>query len=133
MILLSYLLGKWAVRKGKVFKINGLDSLIIASIGQITADLPQGNDLTGAKYHIVTKGCWTHQATKNILTNLNLDIAAISCYHHITDLQFEEINSAITMADRKNIAANYGLCIKKPILDLLKREWNLQTLQDVYH
>ncbi|PKY54523.1 hypothetical protein RhiirA4_282095, partial [Rhizophagus irregularis] len=70
------------LEKGKIFKINGQDSLIIASIGQITADLPQGNDLTGVKRHIAVKGCRSCQATRDIFTNPNLDIAAISRYHH---------------------------------------------------
>ncbi|UZO13261.1 uncharacterized protein OCT59_004765 [Rhizophagus irregularis] len=85
------------LEKGKIFKINGQDSLIIASIGQITADLPQGNDLTGVKRHIAVKGCRSCQATRDIFTNPNLDIAAISRYHHVTDTQFEEINLATTI------------------------------------
>ncbi|PKK59460.1 hypothetical protein RhiirC2_794808 [Rhizophagus irregularis] len=121
------------LEKGKIFKINGQDSLIIASIGQITADLPQGNDLTGVKRHIAVKGCRSCQATRDIFTNPNLDIAAISHYHHFTDTQFEEINLATTIVGQKSIATNYGLCTKKSILDHLKRERHLQTPQDVYH
>lgn len=121
------------LEKGKIFKINGQDSLIIASIGQITADLPQGNDLTGVKRHIAVKGCRSCQATRDIFTNPNLDIAAISRYHHVTDTQFEEINLATTIVGQKSIATNYGLCTKKSILDHLKRERHLQTPQDVYH
>lgn len=118
---------------GKIFEINGQRSLVIASIGQIMADLPQGNDLTGVKRHGATKGCRSCQATKDSFTDTNLDIAVLSRYHHNTEIQFREINLAITATERKNIATNYGLHTKKPILDFLIRERYLQTPQDIYH
>lgn len=37
------------LEKGKIMNIQGIKSFIIASLGDITADLPQGNDLVGVK------------------------------------------------------------------------------------
>ncbi|GBC04679.1 hypothetical protein RclHR1_05800006 [Rhizophagus clarus] len=37
------------------------------------------------------------------------------------------------MTRRKEIAAEYGLCIQPSILDKLKRERHLQSPHDVYH
>ncbi|RGB27561.1 hypothetical protein C1646_768954, partial [Rhizophagus diaphanus] len=86
--------------------------------------LPQGNDLTGVKCHGATKGCRSCQVTKDSFTDTNLDIAAISRYHHNTEIQFREINLAITTTEQKNVATNYGLHTKKPILDFLITEGN---------
>ncbi|PKK40459.1 hypothetical protein RhiirC2_805424 [Rhizophagus irregularis] len=50
--------------QGKLMEVNGQDAWVIASLGVITADLPQGNDMMYQQ----------HQR-----------------YHHITDDQFKEI------------------------------------------
>ncbi|PKK58902.1 hypothetical protein RhiirC2_720184 [Rhizophagus irregularis] len=97
--------------------INKMKQLEKASIGQITADLPQGNDLTGVKRHIAVKGCRSCQATRDIFTNPNLDIAAISHYHHFTDTQFEEINLATTIVEPS--------CIKKLDLSTIQQRCNV--------
>ncbi|CAG8536225.1 42284_t:CDS:2 [Gigaspora margarita] len=77
----------------------GSKSLVIASLGDVTADLPQGNDLVGIKRHGATIG-----------------------YHMVP-----------TITRCKEIATEYGLHIKLPILDKLKREKHLQLLHDIYH
>jgi hypothetical protein len=121
------------LEKGKIFEIQGERCLVIASIGQITADLPQGNDLASVKRHGAIKGCRSCQATKNTLTASNLDIPLIARYHHITDELYNEMDAMPTITDRQNFATEHGLKIQKSILDLLKRERSLQTPQDVYH
>ncbi|KAF0514529.1 hypothetical protein F8M41_017575 [Gigaspora margarita] len=121
------------LEKEKIMDIKGIESLVIASFGDVTAYLPQGNDLVGVKRHGATRGCRTCNATKDSWTSNNINLALISRYHHLTNIQFDEILAASTITRRKEIAAEYGLHIKLPILDKLKRERHLQSPHDIYH
>jgi hypothetical protein len=78
--------------------------LVIASLGDVTADLPQGNDAVGVKRHSANKGCRTCNTTKDSLTSNNLDLPFISRYHHQTDEQFKETFAASKITERKEIA-----------------------------
>ena len=121
------------LEKGKIMNIQGNKCLIIASLGDITADLPQGNDLVGVKRHGANKGCRTCSVSKDSSTFADLDLRLISRYHLQSDEQFEEISAASTITERKAIATKYGLQLRPSILDKLKRERHLQSPQDVYH
>lgn len=121
------------LERGKVFEVQGKRCLVIASIGQITADLPQGNDLASIKRHGATRGCRSCQTAKNNFTTSDLDISLITRYHHITDELYNEMEEMGTMTERKNFATKYGLRIQRSVLDLLKRERSLQTPLDAYH
>jgi hypothetical protein len=121
------------LERGKVFEVQGKRCLVIASVGQITADLPQRNDLANIKHHGATRGCRSCQASKNNFTTSDLDISLITRYHHITDELYNEMEAMRTMTERKNFATKYRLRIQRPVLDLLKREQSLQTLLDIYH
>ncbi|RGB31937.1 hypothetical protein C1646_604847, partial [Rhizophagus diaphanus] len=50
------------LENGIIMDIQGNKSLVIASLGDVTADLPQGNDLTGVKRHGAIRGCHTCNA-----------------------------------------------------------------------
>ena len=121
------------LEKGKIMNIQGSECVVIASLGDTTADLPQGNDLVGVKRHGANRGCRTCYAEKNSLTSNGLDVQLISRYHHQSDKQFKEISEALTITERKAIATKYGLKLYPSILDQLKRERHLQSPQDVYH
>ena len=110
------------LEKGKVMSIQGNECIVIASLGDITTDLPQGNDLVGMKRHGANKGCRTCNVTKDSLTSNSLDLQLISHYHHQSDKQFKEISEALTITESKAIAAKYGLKLHPSILDQLKRE-----------
>lgn len=121
------------LEKGILMNVQGIDCWVIVSLGCVTADLPQGNDLAGVKRHGAIRGCRTCLATKENSTDLVLDVASISRYHHITDSQFEDIFMASTLRQQNNIAKEYGLQTRLPILDQLQRERHLQSPQDIYH
>src|SRR5438034_259887 len=89
--------------------------------------------MVGVKRHGAKRGCRTCNVTKDSLTSNSLDLQLISRYHHQSDKQFEEISEALTITERKAIAAEYGLRLHPPILDQLKRERHLQSPQDIYH
>src|SRR5436190_6398534 len=105
------------LEKGKIMIIQGNECFVIASLGDTTADLPQGNDMVGVKRHGAKRGCRTCNVTKDSLTSNSLDLQLISRYHHQSDKQFEEISEALTITERKAIAAEYGLRLHPPILD----------------
>jgi hypothetical protein len=121
------------LERGTLMNVQGRDCRIVASIGSVMADLPQGNDLVGVKRHNAIRGCRTCLVTKEKATDDNLDIPSISRYHHITNAQFEAIFAASTLKQRGDIARKYGLHTSLPILDLLQRERHLQSPQDIYH
>jgi hypothetical protein len=100
------------LEKGRIMDVRGNKSLVIASIGDVTADLPQGNDLAGVKRHGATRGCCTCNATKDSWTSNNLDLSLIARYKHLTDKQFEEISAAPTITRCREIATEHGLRIQ---------------------
>ncbi|RGB28743.1 hypothetical protein C1646_767422 [Rhizophagus diaphanus] len=64
-------------KQGKLIKVNGQDAWVIASLGVITADLPQGNDMA--------------------------DLQKTSRYHHVTDDQFKEILQESSASAKKHL------------------------------
>ncbi|GES72461.1 hypothetical protein GLOIN_2v1790940 [Rhizophagus clarus] len=103
--------------QGKLMEVNGQDAWVIASLGVVTADLPQGNDMCGVLRHNANKGCRT----------------STSRYHHITDDQFKEIFNEPATTRQRRLCTEFGLRTRPSILDRLLRERHLQTPQDVYH
>ncbi|KAF0382168.1 serine/threonine protein kinase [Gigaspora margarita] len=94
------------LEKRIMMNVQGYQCLIIASLSNVTANLPQGNDLAGVKRHSAIRGC--HD-------------------------QFKEISVALPITKRKELTTKYGLHLQPPILDRLKRERHLQCPHDVYH
>lgn len=121
------------LEQGTIMKVNGQDAWVIAGLGVVTADLPQGNDLTGVKRHNAFKGCRTCTVSQESYTDTEQDVPAISRYHHIVNTQFEEISQENIVSRQRELSKEYGLRSQPCILDELKRERHLQTPQDVYH
>ncbi|CAB4384513.1 unnamed protein product [Rhizophagus irregularis] len=121
------------LEKGKVMTVQGQDAWIIAGLGVVTADLPQGNDMTGVLRHNANKGCRICKTTKESLSAHNQDIVTTLRYHHITDEEILKISHETIMSRRDQLCTEYGLRSLPSILDKLKRERHLQTPQDVYH
>src|ERR1043166_6568816 len=110
-------------------KINGQNAWIIASLGVVTSDLLQGNDMVGVLRHNANRGCRTCIISKNFLTDKTQNIPKILRYHHLTNEILNENNISV----KKQLSTKYGLRLKCSILDKLKRERHLQTPQDIYH
>ncbi|EXX57793.1 uncharacterized protein OCT59_022232 [Rhizophagus irregularis] len=89
--------------------------------------------MTGVLRHNANKGCHTCKITKESLSAHNQNIVTILHYHHITDEEILKISHEIIMPRRNQLCIEYGLQSLPSILDKLKRERHLQTLQDVYH
>ncbi|RIB12378.1 hypothetical protein C2G38_2200800 [Gigaspora rosea] len=98
-----------SLESGQIMNIQGQKYWVIASLGVVTVNLPQGNDLAGVKRHNANK------------------------YQHITNNQFHEIVSAKSMQEHKLVATKYGLYNSIPILSQLIWDQHLQTPQDIYH
>jgi hypothetical protein len=121
------------LEQGKVMNIQGQDIWVIASIGVVTADLPQGNDLTGVLRQNANKGCRNCTISKDSFTDFNQDLALTSRYHHLTNAKFLLISAETVTSRKKQLCTEYGLKLQPSILDELKRERHLQTPQDIYH
>ena len=121
------------LEQGKVMNIQGQDVWVIASIGVVTADLPQGNDLTGVLRQNANKGCRNCTTGKGSFTDSNQDVALTSRYHHLTDSEFSLISAEIVPFRKNQLSWEYGLKLQPSILDELKRERHLQTPPDIYH
>jgi hypothetical protein len=118
--------------QGQLMKVQGQDAWVVAGLGVVTADLPQGNDMVGALRHNAIIGCRTCSIPHKFLTSWQ-DISEISRYHHITDGQFNEILQENSVSIKRELCTKYGLKSNPSILDELKRERHLQTPQDIYH
>lgn len=112
---------------------HGEEVFISGGLGMYTADLPQGNDLTGIQRHNAYYGCRSCEVSQDDLTNLLFDIQANGRYCHLTDYQFQMIKQAPTKSSKETIAKQHGLRYHKNILDHLIRNWHIQTPQDPYH
>ncbi|UZO08524.1 uncharacterized protein OCT59_028778 [Rhizophagus irregularis] len=112
---------------------HGEEVFISGGLGMCTADLPQGNDLTGIRRHNAYYGCCSCEVSQDDLTNLLFDIQANGRYCHLTDYQFQMIKQAPTKSSKETIAKQHGLCYHKNILDHLIRNRHIQTPQDPYH
>ncbi|GET61453.1 hypothetical protein GLOIN_2v1790940 [Rhizophagus irregularis DAOM 181602=DAOM 197198] len=97
------------LEKGKVMTVQGQDAWIIAGLGVVTADLPQGNDLTGVLRHNANKGCRTCKTTKESLSAHNQDIVTTLRYHHITDEEILKISHETIMSRRDQLCMEYVL------------------------
>ena len=89
--------------------VQGQNAWVIASLGVVTADLPQGNDLVEVLRHNATKGCRTCTISQKLFTDYTQDISKISRYHHITNDQFNEILNENNISAKKQLSTKYGL------------------------
>jgi len=98
----------------KIMDVQGTKGIVFASLGDVTADLPQGNDLARIKRHGATRGIEPVMPPK-IPGQLTI---LISCV--ITILQ-TEIAAAPTITRCKEIATSYRLRIQcsKTLVEVL--------------
>jgi hypothetical protein len=125
------------LEKGVAMTMNNETVWVIASIGLVTADMPQGNDLCDVKKQGALYGCRNCLTPKDHLTDDSFDKIHFSRFHHITKEHFIELQRLIdqnaTKTEIKNFAIRYGLRSKPGVLSVLSRDRHLQTPQDAYH
>ncbi|CAG8857417.1 37201_t:CDS:1, partial [Gigaspora margarita] len=125
------------LEKGIPMNIAGQDIWIIAALGVITADLPQGNDLADTKRHSGNQGCRSCLVPKERLGDIGFDIKLNARYHHITNKKIDKLKELIQRgAPQKTVndyCTEHGLSEHQSILNHLTRNRHLQTPQDAYH
>src|SRR5438552_2329969 len=104
--------------------INNNQIWVLGGLGLTTADLPQGNDLAGTL---------RHKATRNNLTNLSFDVAKHGRYHHLTDIEFENLQNTPIISQKNILASSLGLGLIPNPLDQLIRDCHTSTPQDIFH
>jgi len=125
------------LERGVVMKIGEEDVWVVAGVGLVTADLPQGNSLADIKQQGASRGCRMCMAPQNRLTDNTYDTIDNARFHHITEQLFEQlqrlINQNASQTEINTFRVQYGLCSKPGILSSLSRDRHLQTPQDAYH
>ncbi|CAB4427546.1 unnamed protein product [Rhizophagus irregularis] len=121
------------LEKGKIINIQGEDTLVVAGLGLVTADLPQGNDLTGVMRHNAKKGCRFCMIEEHESLKSFDDLSKELRYHQLMDREFEKILSSNSLTEQKVLCSELGLKNQKPVLDDLMFDRLLQTPHDIYH
>src|SRR5581483_4077006 len=125
------------LEKGILMNINGKEMWVIAALGVVTADLPQGNDLADTKRHGGNFGCRSCLAPKERLSDYTFDIKLNARYNHLTDkkiIQLKELErSNVSQKVINDYCTEHGLSRHPSILNKLIRDRHLQTPQDAYH
>ncbi|CAB4445399.1 unnamed protein product [Rhizophagus irregularis] len=121
------------LEKGKIINIQGEDTLVVAGLGFVTADLPQGNDLAGVMRHNAKKGCRFCMIEKHESLKSFDDLSKELRYHQLMDREFEKILSSNSLTEQKVLCSELGLKNQKPVLDDLMFDRLLQTPHDIYH
>jgi hypothetical protein len=122
------------LQHGIVMKIGEEEVWVTGGLGLTTADLPQGNDLTGILRQNANHGCRTCEVFKDNLTEMDYDIKKYGRYHHLTDNYFDYLQQLHDVPSLQTaFAKEHGLCIKPNVLDQLFRDRHTQTPQDAFH
>ena len=83
------------LEKGIMMNMNNESIWVIASIGLVTADMPQGNDLGDVKKQGALYGCRNCLTPKDHLTDNTFDRIRFSHFHHITQERFIDLQRLI--------------------------------------
>ena len=125
------------LEKGVAMDMDNETVWVITSIGLVTADMPQGNDLCDVKKQGALYGCRNCLVPKDRLTDNTFDRIRGARFHHVTNEHFVQlqtlIDQGVTKAEINNFARRYGLRSKQGVLSSLSRDRHLQTPQDAYH
>ncbi|RGB25373.1 hypothetical protein C1646_771828, partial [Rhizophagus diaphanus] len=106
---------------------------ITGGLGDITADLPEGNEQAGIKNHNAKHGYRICTIDYDELYDMSFDLAAGGRYHHNTTLQFEALNNVRTQAERDLLSMQYGIRDKPSIFDNIFRVRHLQYPHYAFH
>ncbi|CAB4410739.1 unnamed protein product [Rhizophagus irregularis] len=121
------------LERGFLMTIDNQQVWISGGLGITTADLPQGNDLAGTLRHNATHGCRTCKASRDDLTDISFDISKHGRYHHLTDIEFENIQCLPNRSQKHALASSLGLRLIPNPLDQLIRDRHISTPQDIFH
>lgn len=121
------------LERGFLMTIDNNQVWVSGGLGLTTADLPQGNDLAGTLRHNATYGCRTCKASRDDLTDISFDVAKHGRYHHLTNIEFEDIQNLTTISRKNALATSFGLRLFPNPLDQLTRDRHVSTPQDIFH
>jgi hypothetical protein len=121
------------LEEGIPMYVHGQEYLITGGLGIVTADLPQGNDLSGTKRHGANFGCRNCFANKENFTDNNFDIIAKARYlHEIIEL-INKRNLIESLSRKLEFNTKYGLSKKPSPFSVLQFDPFTQIPQDAYH
>ncbi len=121
------------LEKGFSIDVNNKRIWVTGGLGDITSDLPEGNEQAGIKNHNANYGCRMCTINHDELNDMSFDIIAEARYHHKTSLQFAELSNAQTRNERELLSQQYGIRDKPSIFDNVIRDRHLQCPHDAFH
>jgi hypothetical protein len=121
------------LEKGKIINIQGKDTLVVAGLELITADLLQGNDLAGVMRHNSKRGCRICMIEEHDSLKSFDDLSKELRYHQLMDNEFNKILNSNLLTEQKVLCSKLRLKNQKPVLDNLMFDRLLQTPHDIYH
>src|SRR6185369_3015973 len=86
------------LEKGVKMTSLGQEVWVIAGLGSVTADLPQGNIHASVKNHGGIRGSRSCKASRESLTNSSFDILENARYHHLTNIEITRIDQETGIA-----------------------------------
>src|SRR5205807_8194485 len=125
------------LEKGITMNMDNEMVWVITSIGLVTADMPQGNDLCDVKKQDALYGCRNCLVPNDRLTDNTFDRIRGARFHQVTNEHFVQlqtlIDQGVTKAEINNFARRYGLRTNQGALSSFSRDRHHQTPQDAYH
>ena len=101
------------LEKGVTMDMKNETVWVIASIGLVTADMPQGNDLCDVKKQGTLYGCRNCLVPKDRLTDNTFYRIHGAHFYRVTNEHFVQLQTLIdqdmTKAEINNFAQRYGL------------------------
>ena len=97
------------LEKGKIIDIQGKNTLVVAGLGLVTADLPQGNDLVAVMRHNAKRGCRSCIIEEHDCSKSFSDLSKELRYHQLMDNEFEKILNSNSLTEQKSLCSNLGL------------------------
>ena len=111
------------LEKGVAMNMNDETVWVVASIGLVTADMPQGNDLCDVKKQGALYGCRNCLVPKDRLTDNTFDRIRGARFHHVTNEYFVQLQTLIdqhvTKAEIDNFTRRRGLRSRPGVLSSL--------------
>ncbi|CAG8656942.1 1205_t:CDS:1, partial [Diversispora eburnea] len=97
------------LENGIPMKINNIEYLIIDSLGVVTADLLQGNDLCGIKQHGANHGCHNCLVPREQLSDKNYNhLQNVHYFHQIKKLR-QQYNLLKSVQEKKDFVTRHGI------------------------
>ncbi|PKC56990.1 hypothetical protein RhiirA1_473195 [Rhizophagus irregularis] len=121
------------LENGFTVVINNKPIWITGGLGNITSDLPEGNEQAGIMHYNANHGCRICTIHHDELNNISFDLAVGGRYHHITSKQYVELSNAQTRHEQELLSQQYSIRENPLTFDSVTRDRHQQCSHDAFH